>query len=73
MILSRFGIKPENLTIGESDKKYFAESLTYHLNNKIIAEAGRISKKYLTKFDIGQDVYYGHIEWDFLMKLIKTS
>ena len=72
MILSRFGIKPENLTIRESDKKYFAESLTYLFNNKIIAEAGRISKRYLTKFDIGQDVYYGHIEWDFLMKLIKT-
>ena len=24
------------------------------------------------KFDIGQDVYYGHIEWDLLLELIKT-
>jgi phenylalanyl-tRNA synthetase beta chain len=72
MILSRLGIKPENLTTGESDKKYFAESVTYLFNNKTLAEAGRISKNYLLKFDIGQDVYYGHIEWDFLMKLIKT-
>jgi phenylalanyl-tRNA synthetase beta chain len=72
MILSRLGIKPEGLTTGESDKKYFAESLTYLFNNKIVAEAGRISKNYLMKFDIGQDVYYGHIEWDFLLKLIKT-
>ena len=48
MILSRLGVKPESLTTGESDKKYFAESLTYLFNNKIVAEAGRISKKYLT-------------------------
>jgi phenylalanyl-tRNA synthetase beta chain len=73
MILSRLGVKPESLTTGGSDKKYFAESLTYLFNNKIVAEAGRISKSYLTKFDIGQDVYYGHIEWDFLLKLIKTN
>ena len=72
MILSRLGIQTENLAIGESNKKYFAESLTYLFNNKILAEAGRISKNYLMKFDIGQDVYYGHIEWDFLLKLIKT-
>ena len=72
MILSRLGVKPESLTSGESDKKYFAESLSYLFNNKVVAEAGRISKNYLMKFDIGQDVYYGHIEWDFLLKLIKT-
>jgi phenylalanyl-tRNA synthetase beta chain len=72
MVLSRVGIKPESLATGESDKKYFAESLTYLYNNKVLAEAGRISKNYLQKFDIGQEVYYGHIEWDFLMKIIKN-
>jgi phenylalanyl-tRNA synthetase beta chain len=73
MILSRLGIKPESLSSGESDKKYFAESSTSLFNNKIIAETGRISKNYLSKFDIGQDVYWGHIEWDILLKLIKTQ
>jgi phenylalanyl-tRNA synthetase beta chain len=72
MIFSRLGIKPENLKTGDSDKKYFSESVTYLSNNKLIAETGRISKKYLMQFDIGQDVYYGHIEWDLLMKLIKN-
>jgi phenylalanyl-tRNA synthetase beta chain len=72
MILSRLGIEVESLSISESDKKYFSESLTYQLNKKIIAEAGSISKRYLTQFDIGQDVYYGHIEWDYLMKVIKS-
>ncbi len=72
MILSRLRIRPETLASGDSEKKYYAEALTYLFNNKIVAEAGRISKSYLRKFDIGQDVYYGHIEWDFLLKLIKT-
>jgi phenylalanyl-tRNA synthetase beta chain len=72
MVLSRLGIKAESLTIGESNKKYFAESLTYLINNKTVAEVGRISKKYLAQFGIGQDVYYGHIEWDFVLKLIKS-
>lgn len=71
MILSRLGVKPESLTTGETDKKYFAESTTYIFNNKLVAEAGRISKSYLSKFDIGQDVYWGHIEWDHLLKMIK--
>ena len=72
MILSRLGIKPESLSTGESDKKYFTESVTYLFNNKLVAETGRISKKYLVLFDIGQDVYYSHIEWDFILKLIRN-
>ena len=63
---------PDDLASRESDKKYFAESLTYMFNNKIVAETGRISKKYLSQFDIDQDVYYGHIEWDFVLKIIKN-
>jgi len=72
MVLARLGIKPENISTTESDKKYFAESLTYIINNKPIAETGRVSKSYLSKFDIGQDVYYGHIDWDLLMKVIRS-
>ncbi len=72
MILSRLGIKPEYLSNSESDKKYFAESITYIINNKVIAETGRVSKSYLAMFDIGQDVYYSHIDWDLLLKIVKT-
>lgn len=72
MILSRLGIRPDDLTKRESDKKYFSESVTYLFNNKVVAEAGKVSKNYLSKFDIGQEVYWGHIEWDFLFKLIKS-
>ena len=71
IILARLGLKPEDFAGNESDKKYFSESLTYTLKNKLIAETGRFSKEYLIKFDIDQDVYYAHIEWDFLLDLIK--
>lgn len=72
MILSRLGINPDTLKYGESDKKYFTESFCYLFNNKLLAETGRVSKSYLAKFDIGQDVYWGHIDWDFTLKLIKN-
>jgi phenylalanyl-tRNA synthetase beta chain len=72
MILSRLGVKIQSLETVESDKKYYSESMSYLFNNKLVAEAGRISKSYLSKFDIGQDVYWGHLEWNFLLKLIKN-
>jgi len=72
LVLSRLGLKTGGIATGESEKKYFAESLTWIVNNKILAEAGRISKKYLKQFDIDQDVYYGHIDWDLLLRLIRT-
>lgn len=71
MVLSRLGIIPGNLATGESSRGYFAESISYLHNNKAIAEAGRISKKYLSQFDIGQDVYYGHIEWNLILEIIR--
>jgi phenylalanyl-tRNA synthetase beta chain len=72
MILSRLGIRPDKLVITESRKKYFTESLSYSSNNLIIAEAGRITKSCIKKFDIEQDVYYGHVEWDSILQLIKN-
>jgi phenylalanyl-tRNA synthetase beta chain len=71
MIFSRLGIRamPE----GESSNKYFSESVLYTFSNKLLAEAGRISGRYLKRFDIGQDVYYSHIDWDYVLKIIRTN
>jgi phenylalanyl-tRNA synthetase beta chain len=71
MILSRLGVVPESLSKGGSDKKYFSESFSWSFNNNPVAVAGKISKAYLAKFDIGQDVFYSHIEWDYLLKMVK--
>jgi phenylalanyl-tRNA synthetase beta chain len=73
MVLSRLGIDASSLMNGESTKKYFAESITYTQNNRVAAETGRISKSYLAKFDIGQDVYYSHIDWDYILKMIRKN
>jgi phenylalanyl-tRNA synthetase beta chain len=73
MVLLRLGINASTLVNGESIKKYFAESITYVLDNRLVAETGRISKSYLTRFDIGQDVYYSHIDWDLIMKMIRKN
>jgi phenylalanyl-tRNA synthetase beta chain len=72
MVFTRMGLKPDTLVIKESEKKYFSESIAYLYNNKIVAEAGRVSGKYLAQFDIGQDIYYGNIEWDQLIKIVKN-
>jgi phenylalanyl-tRNA synthetase beta chain len=72
MVLSRLGIHPDSQSSGTSNKGYFSESLTYSLNNELIAEAGQISGKYLEQFDISQNVYYGHIEWDLILRIIKN-
>lgn len=73
LVLKRLGINPDSLDLGESEKTYFADSLTYSFNNQLIAETGRISAKYLSKLDIGQDIFYSHIEWDMIIKLIRNS
>ena len=73
MVLSRLGINASLLVSGESKSNYFAESVTYSSNNILIAEAGRISKTYLTGFDIGQDVFYSHMEWDNILNIIKSN
>ena len=71
MILDHLGINPEALTINYCNKKYFTEALSYTINNQIVADAGKISRHYTGRFNIDQDVYYGHIEWDSVVKLIK--
>jgi phenylalanyl-tRNA synthetase beta chain len=73
MVLSRLGIDTSSMMNGESTKKYFAESITYIQNKRIVAETGRISKSYLAKFDIGQDVYYSHIDWDHILQMIRKN
>lgn len=72
MVLARLGLHTGDLNSGVSNKKYFSESITYLSDNKLIAEAGKISGNYLNKFDIGQDVFYAHIDWDMILKQVKN-
>ncbi len=71
MVFARLGIRNAGISSDESEKNYFSESVKYIADNITIAAAGKISPQYLKKFDIGQDVYYAHIEWDLLLKMVK--
>jgi phenylalanyl-tRNA synthetase beta chain len=73
MVFSRLDINPENMILGESGKKYFYESISYSLNNNLIAETGKVSRSYLKMFDINQDVWYSHIDWDVILKIIRNN
>lgn len=73
MVFKRLGIRSEELLTGESEKKYFSESILYKYNNKLVAETGKVSKFYLNMFDIGQDVWYSHLDWDLILKLIRNN
>ena len=73
MVLKRVGINPDHLTVTDSKKEYYSESVSYVHNDQILAETGIISGSVAKKFDIDQEIFYGHIEWDRLMKLIKDN
>jgi phenylalanyl-tRNA synthetase beta chain len=71
MIFSRLNLIPDKLVRGESSRKYFSESVTWLYSDRLLAECGNISKEYLSRFNIGQDVWYAHIEWDLLLTAVR--
>jgi len=68
MVLNRLGLNSGSLATTESNKSYYSESIVYLANGRPIAEGGKISSLYRKKFDIEKDVFYGHIDWDYLVE-----
>lgn len=73
LILSRFGINSRDLTIEEASGKWFTEALRYSLSGIELAVFGKVSKKYLAIFEIRQEVFYAEINWENLLKVIKSN
>jgi len=69
-VFARLGISPENLKTTECGKQYYAEAITLLHKEKVVAQLGNISREFLKMFGIEQEVYYAHIEWDDLMKIV---
>ena len=44
--------------------------MKYSHNNKTLLEIGSVSKKYLSKFDIEQEVFYADLHWDNIIKMM---
>lgn len=71
MVLDRFGIRTEGLTISSDNSGWFSEGLSYASGGEVIASLGIISRKYLNMFDIRQELFYAEIKWDVLLRKIR--
>jgi phenylalanyl-tRNA synthetase beta chain len=73
LVLSRFGISRNEITATPQSRGWYSEAMRYDTAGLDIASIGKISRKYLSMFDIRQDVWYGEIFWDTLLKVIGSK
>ncbi|MBE0674773.1 MAG: phenylalanine--tRNA ligase subunit beta [Bacteroidales bacterium] len=73
MVLRRMGVDPDKSEKKSSSKGYFSDSIEYAVSGRTIAVAGNLSSAILEKFDIRQEVFYGHIEWENLFALLRGN
>ncbi|SHI65110.1 phenylalanyl-tRNA synthetase beta subunit [Tangfeifania diversioriginum] len=66
-LLKRFGFNLEQLQISGTENELFAEGLNYQNNNKTVLEMGIVSKKFQTKFEIDNPVYYADFWFETLL------
>jgi phenylalanyl-tRNA synthetase beta chain len=71
LLLSRYGISSREISATGENAGWFADGMKYSAGVTDLASFGRISKKYLAMFDIRQDVWYGEINWENILKLLK--
>ncbi|NLB02818.1 MAG: phenylalanine--tRNA ligase subunit beta, partial [Bacteroidales bacterium] len=74
-ILLRLGLEVEKLEISESSADdLFSQALTYAgKSGKELLSIGIVRPNLLQAFDIDTEVYYADINWDNLLKAIKTN
>lgn len=72
-ILVRTGIDLRKIIIENFDEDIFSSSIIYKTQNgKILVKAGIVARKILKKLDISQEVVFADINWDTLMKAVKS-
>jgi len=71
MLLEKLGYNRQSLDLAEINKDYYAEGLEFKTGGHLLAHCGRISKGYLAKHEIKQDVFYAHIEFDRMLEQLK--
>jgi phenylalanyl-tRNA synthetase beta chain len=73
-IFTRLGLNFGTVVFGQLSDDIFSSAITVNTRGgKQIAAFGIVTKKLQKKFDIDREVYYADINWDELMKAIKTS
>ncbi|HWR75427.1 MAG TPA: phenylalanine--tRNA ligase subunit beta [Bacteroidales bacterium] len=73
MLLSRFGIPERDIAVTGDDSGWLMDAMKYTAGSLDIASFGRVSKKYLSMFDIKQDVFYAEINWENIIRTIKSK
>jgi phenylalanyl-tRNA synthetase beta chain len=69
-IFKRLNFTIDTLKSEELNSNIFTYAIKYSKQNKTLAEFGQISKKYLSVFDIRQQVYYADIHWDNIISVL---
>ena len=72
-VLLRLGIDLRNLVVGNLTDDLFSAALSVNTKGgKRLAVFGVVTKKQLKAFDIDNEVYYADLNWNELMKAIKS-
>lgn len=72
-IFLRMGLDLRKFVVGNLSDDIFATALTVNTKGgKRLAAFGVVSRKQLKAFDIDSEVYYADLNWDELMKAIKS-
>ena len=73
-IFARLGLNLGTVVFGNLTNDVYATAISVHTRGgKLLATYGIVSKKIQKKFDIDNEIYYAEINWNELMKAIKTS
>ncbi len=67
-VLKRLNYSIEKLTEKETDTESLAYGMEYVYNNKPLVTFGSVSKLFLNKFDIAQEVFYADFNWDIILQ-----
>jgi phenylalanyl-tRNA synthetase beta chain len=73
LVLSRFGITRHDIDAAAENTGWYTEAMRYSTAGLDIASFGKITKKYLSMFDIRQEVWYAEIFWENLLKIIGSK
>lgn len=73
MLLSRFGITEREIAVTDEPAGWLRDAMKYTAGSLDIVSFGQVSKKYLSMFDIKQDVFYAEINWENIIRTIKAK
>ena len=70
MVLSRFGMERREMNEEEDTSGWFSEGMKYGSGGAELASFGKISKKYLSMFDIRQDVWFAELNHENIIRML---